>query len=285
MAPKNKPEVKEEAAVPATVPQMPDYMKQFMEQSKSDTGSLISSSMSVPRLTYRGKVWRFVVDGEEEKIKTKEVNVVIVGVEPDAGRFIKTLYLSQYTPGDTSPPDCSSSNGIAPDSWVAAPQAQRCANCPKNIFGSAQSRTGGKAKACHDSKRLWIVKPDDTDIVYGLNVPIMSLKALAEYGKYIARNNFPLALVITELSMDDDSEFPKLLFKHVGFVDEAISQDVIDLNSKRPWKTISAPILPYDGGGAPAALPSPVNQAIPQTASPERKQGAEGVDQIIGQWK
>jgi hypothetical protein len=151
------------------------------------------------------------------------------------------------------------------------------------------SRTGGKAKACHDSKRLWVVKPDDADIVYGLNVPIMSLKALAEYGKYIARNNFPLALVLTELSMDDDSEFPKLLFKHVGFVDEAISKEVIDLNSRRPWKTIAAPILPYDGNGAPGALPapspSPSNPATPQTASPERKQGAENVDQIIGQWK
>lgn len=294
MAQKTKTKEEPAEAAPVPVPQMPDYMKKFMEQSKADTGSLISASMSVPRLTYRGKVWRFVVDGEEEKVKTKEVSVIIVGVEPDAGRFIKTLYLSQYTPGDTSPPDCSSSNGIAPDSWVAAPQAQRCANCPKNIFGSAQSRTGGKAKACHDSKRLWVVKPDDTNIVYGLNVPIMSLKALAEYGKYIARNNFPLSLVITELSMDDDSEFPKLLFKHVGFVDEDISQDVIDLNSRRPWKTIAAPILPYDNGGpglpAPGSapgLPAPGSapQAVPQTASPERKQGAEGVDQIIGQWK
>lgn len=272
----------------ALAPVMPDYMQKFIEQSKADTGSLVSSSVSVPRLSYRGKRWRFIMDGEEELVKELTVNVVIVGVEPAAGRFIKTLYLSQYSPGDTSPPDCSSSNGIAPDSWVASPQSQRCNQCPKNVFGSAQSRTGGKAKACHDSKRLWVVKPDDPEIVYGLNVPIMSLKNLAEYGKYIARNNFPLALVITELAMDDDSEFPKLCFKHVGFVDEGISQEVIKLNQTRPWSTISTPILPYDGSGAPAALPPGNHTQGPSPAidvDSTRKQGGEGIDDIIGKWQ
>ena len=270
----------------ALAPVMPDYMKQFIEQSKADTGSLVSSSISVPRLSYRGKRWRFIVDGEEELVKELAVNVIIVGVEPAAGRFIKTLYLSQYSPGDTSPPDCSSSNGVSPDSWVASPQSQRCNQCPKNIFGSAQSRTGGKAKACHDSKRLWVVKPDDSEIVYGLNVPIMSLKNLAEYGKYIARNNFPLSLVITELAMDDDSEFPKLCFKHIGFVDEGISQDVIKLNQTRPWNTISTPILPFDGPIAPAALPPGTMGPGPAVeVDTTRKQGGEDIDGIIGKWE
>ena len=278
-APASAPEEK------ALAPVMPDYMKQFIEQSKSDTGSLMSSSISVPRLSYRGKRWRFIVDGEEELVKELNVNVIIVGVEPSAGRFIKTLYLSQYTPGDTSPPDCSSSNGISPDSWVSSPQAQRCNQCPKNVFGSASSRTGGKAKACHDSKRLWVIRPDDTEIVYGLNVPIMSLKNLAEYGKYIARNNFPLALVITELSMDDDSEFPKLCFKHSGFVEEDIVQEAINLNQTRPWNATAAPILPYDNVGAPPMALLSSNSHTPVDMPVERKQGDEGIDNIIGKWE
>jgi hypothetical protein len=289
-----KQETKKPAQAPAKdekalAPVMPDYMKQFIEQSKADTGSLMSSSVSVPRLSYRGKVWRFIVDGEEEKMKGSAISVIIVGVEPVAGRFIKTLYLSQYTPGDTSPPDCSSSNGIGPDSWVNSPQAQRCNQCPKNVFGSAQSRTGGKAKACHDSKRLWVIKPDDAEVVYGLNVPIMSLKNLAEYGKYIARNNFPLALVLTELSMDDDSEFPKLCFKHVGFVEEDMSKEAIELNQTRPWSSISTPALSYDGPGNTLALPPGSQSSGPGAPAidvkPERKQGGEGVDKILGQWE
>ena len=239
MATKNKNTVKQEAPKQETKevgPVMPEYMKQFLAQANADTNSLVSSSISVPRLSYRGKRWRFIVEGEEEIVKELEVKVVIVGVEPEAGRFVKTFYAATYAAGDSAPPDCSSSNGIAPDVWVSMPQAQRCQLCPKNVFGSAASRTGGKAKACHDSKRLWVVRPDDFEMVYGLNVPVMTLKNLAAYGKYIASNNLPLALVITELSMDDEAEFPKLCFKHVGFIDQAHTQEAMDLNQKRPWK-------------------------------------------------
>lgn len=262
-------------------PVLPEYMKQFLAQTQADTSSLVASSVSVPRLSYRGKRWRFIVDGEEELVKSLTVPVIIVGVEPDAGRFIKTYYINTYAPGDTSPPDCSSSNGLVPDLWVSSPQNQRCQNCPKNAFGSAVSRSGGKAKACHDSKRLWVTKADDLEIVYGLNVPIMSLKNLAEYGKYIARNNYPLSLVITELSMDDESEFPKLCFLHVGFVAEEFAKDAMDLNQRRPWKTDTPIMLPD---------PPPVRlleeaQKNPTTAPIERKAGTESINSIVGNWE
>ena len=262
-------------------PAMPDFMTKFVQQSQQDTGALVASSTSVPRLSYRGKRWRFIVDGEEELVKDLAVQVVIVGVEPEAGRFIKTLYLSTYNPGDSSPPDCSSSNGIAPDVWVPSPQSPRCQSCPKNVFGSAASRTGGKAKACHDSKRLWVVRPDDTEIVYGLNVPIMSLKNLAEYGKYIARNNYPLALVVTELTMDDAAEFPKLVFAHNGFVEEEQVKTLVELNQRRPWKAATV-VLPFDG--PMAALPAPNLAAQPAGEQP-RKTGGENIDDLIGQWE
>jgi hypothetical protein len=287
MATKSKvQETKKPPQAPATetkelAPAMPDYMKSFMQQSQTDTGSLISSSVSVPRLSFRGKRWRFVVDGEEELIKDLAVQVIIVGVEPEAGRFIKTLYLTAYNPGDSNPPDCSSSNGIAPDVWVSSPQAPRCQSCPKNVFGSAASRTGGKAKACSDSKRLWVVRPEDADVVYGLNVPIMSLKNLAEYGKYIARNNYPLALVVTELTMDDESEFPKLCFAHTGFVKEEHVKTLVELNQRRPWKAATV-VLPFDG--PMTALPAPVGAAPPAGEQP-RKTGGENIDALIGQWE
>lgn len=280
-------ETKEVATVDeAAVPAMPDYMKAFVQQSAADAGSMISSSISVPRLSYRGKRWRWIVDGEEELVKELTIDVVIVGVEPDAGRFIKTYYLSDYKPGDTTPPDCSSSNGIAPDSWVSSPQANRCQGCPKNIFGSAVSRTGGKAKACHDGKRLWLVRPDDDlDIVYGLNIPIMSMKNLAEYGKYIARNNFPLALVITRLSLDDEAEFPKVCFEHVGFVEEEISNTVIELNQRRPWKAIQTPLAPELPAPAQNSGPAQIAQGQDRSAGPERKIGGADVADIVGQWE
>lgn len=276
-----KPQETKKQETKALTTAMPDYMKGIVAQQSADTGAMVASSISVPRLSYRGKRWRYIVDGEEELVKELTTSVVIVGVEPDAGRFIKTLYLSTYAPGDTSPPDCSSSNGVTPDIWVATPQAQRCGQCPKNVFGSAASRTGGKAKACHDSKRLWVVKPDDPEVVYGLNVPIMSLKNLADYGKYIAKNNFPLTLVITELSLDDEAEFPKLCFAHRGFIAEEYAKEVMELNQHRPWKVIVVPILMNDAGGQ-AVLPAPPVATVQGNTVPT---GGGGIDKIIGEWK
>ena len=259
------------------VPTMPDYMKEFQQTAQMDTGSMISASIGVPRLSYRGKRWRFMVDGDEEMMKELAIPVIIVGVEPDAGRFIKTFYSKTYTPGDTEPPDCSSSDGIQPDLWVTSPQSPRCAGCSKNVFGSAVSRKGGKAKACHDGKRLWIVRPEDPEFMYVLSIPIMSLKNLAEYGKYIARNNYPLTLVITELSLDDDAEFPKVCFKHTGFVDQESVQTVMELNTRRPWKSgITAPVLP----------PAPAQAQLTETAGKESlKRDGKGINDIIGDWK
>jgi len=287
MASKKQDNKKQETKLPATtnqetsVPAMPDHIAQFMDQSRADAGSMAAASVSVPRLSYRGKRWRFIVEGEEELVKELTVDVIVVGVEPDAGRFIKTFYTKGYTPGDNDPPECSSSDGVAPDIWVSNPQASRCASCPKNVFGSAQSRDGGKAKACHDGKRLWLMRPHDLQTIYGLNVPIMSLKNLSAYGRYIAGNNFPLALVITQLSMDDESEFPKLCFKHVGFVEEKIVRDVIKINERRPWKMIQAS-LPVPSNPSPMVLPE---RTATQEKMPERKQGGEGIDKIIGEWK
>jgi len=259
---------------------MPEYMQKFMQQTVEDTNSLVASSMSVPRLSYRGKRWRYITDGDEELIKSLTTEVIIVGVEPDAGRFVKTFYLNSYQPGDTSPPDCSSSNGITPDTWVSNPVSPRCNICPKNVFGSAVSRSGGKAKACHDSKRLWVVRPEDTDTVYGLNVPIMTLKNLSEYGKYVAKNNFPLALLVTELSFDDESEFPKICFNHVGFVDESDSASVIELNQRRPWRADIRPLVDSTN-----QLPAPEAKQSQSFAdqAPTNK-GGESIDNIIGTW-
>jgi len=286
MATKNKPQEVPKQEDKSVAPVMPDYMKAFMQSAQGDTGSMVSSSVSIPRLSYRGKRWRFIVDGEEDLVKELAVQVIVVGVEPDAGRFIKTYYEKEYVSGDTEPPTCSSSDGIFPDAWVTLAQSPRCQGCPKNVFGSATSRSGGKAKACHDSKRLWVVRPDDLDIVYGLNVPIMSLKNLAEYGKYCARNNFPSALLITELSMDDEAEFPKLCFKHVGFVAQDDVQTVIDLNTRRPWRTTvsSGPAMVIDNGGG-TAQPKPLPPPPTPKQQPERKANGAGINEIIGDWQ
>ncbi len=266
------------------LPALPDYMKKFIQTTNQDTTAAASASMSVPRLTIRGKRWRFVEDGEEELVKDLHVDVVILGVEPGIGKFAKTFYEKTYTSGDKDVPTCSSTNGVKPDSWVSTPQAPLCANCSKNVFGSATSMSGKKAKACRDSKILWVAKPNDPKKFYGLKTPVMSLKSLSEYGKYVAKNNYPLALVITRLGFDDNSEYAKLTFEHVGFVSENKVEDAISVNTERPWNSVAEDFAQIDTDEK-LALPGPQNLGPQGPAhGPQLTAPKESIDKVLGNW-
>lgn len=271
----------------SNVPAIPDYMKKFITNNQEDAASMATSSISIPRLSYRGKRWRFIEGGEEVLVPELVVPVIVLGVEPAAGKFIKTFYLKGYQPGDSDPPTCSSTDGVRPDAWVTAQQADLCANCGQNVFGSATSMAGGKAKACKDGKRLWVSRPEEPKKFYGLNIPVMSLKNLSEYGKYVGRNQYPLSLVITELGLDDDSEFPKITFAHKGFVEEANVEVVAKINTERPWRsTFAGPLL--DSPGAAKALPQPgpvdVSKPVDVTPAKQGETDAGSVDEVVGSW-
>lgn len=254
---------------------VPAYMQKFMQQSQSDAQSMASASISVPRLSFRGKRFRFIEDGDETLVKDLHVDVIILGVEPEAGRMIKTYYDKPYQSGDSEPPTCSSANGVRPDNWISDPQNPTCANCPKNVFGSATSMNGGKSKACKDGKRLWVAKVDNPTSFYGLNVPVTSLRGLSEYGKFIAKNNFPLSLVITRLTLDDEAEFPKLMFEHVGFVEESAVESIMAINEERPWRTDfeNTPLLDHQPTQKQVTAPQPQTGVAPSGA---------GIDEVIG---
>jgi hypothetical protein len=264
--------------LPAVAGAVPDYMKKFMGQSQSDASSMASASNSIPRLSFRGKIFRFIKDGDEENTKQSTVKVIILGVDPGQGLFIKTFYKEKYAPGSTDPPTCSSSDGIRPDSWVSQPQAKNCSQCQQNVFGSATSQKGGKSKACKDGKRLWIARPDDIDTIYGMNVPVNSLKGLSEYGKFVAKHGMPLALMVTELSMDTESEYPKLMFNHVGFVDESLVDKVIAVNTERPWAItyVNRPLLEHDDGAPTGDAPHPADVSPQMPATP--------INEIVDGW-
>ncbi|HEA64715.1 MAG TPA: hypothetical protein ENI02_01050 [Candidatus Aminicenantes bacterium] len=62
--------------------------------------------------------------------------------------------------GGGSAPDCSSLDGIAPNMESDKVQAEKCAGCPRNQWGSDE-RKEGKGKACKNMKRLYIICEGD----------------------------------------------------------------------------------------------------------------------------
>ncbi len=273
------------------VPVVPEYLKKYMAQPTAEADSLASASMSVPRISLRGRTFRFIEGGEEREKFNDNINVVILGVEPEAGRFVKTFYDGVYNSGDSSPPTCASSNGVQPDPWVTAAQSQHCATCPKNQFGSATSRTGKKSKACRDSKRIWVAKPEDIEgTVYGIGVPVTSLKSLSEFGVAVKTAGVPLSSVIVQIGMTD-AEYPLLTFSMLGFLDETTGVKAMERNETKDWmisrptgpllaapeqqRTIAAP-------AGPVASPKPITPE--GQAAPAAGELSSNVDDILSEW-
>lgn len=262
---------------------IPEHLRKYLSNpaASSDADSMASASVSIPRISLKGRKFRLIEGGEEIRKPADELHVVILAVEPGAGLMAKTYYEKGYQSGDSSPPDCSSSNGLTPDPWVSSPVSAKCNGCPKNVFGSATSRSGGKAKACKDSKRLWVVEPDNINgTVYALGIPVTSLKAMAEYGAMLKANGIPTAAVITKLSMKD-TEFPELLFDFVGVLEPGTMDAAMLRNEKKDWDLKqSGPMLEHDTGpatplqapGAAALLDAP-KSAAPALSADEATQG------------
>lgn len=237
---------------------IPDHLKKFLSNTgaSSDADAMAASSISIPRVSLRGRKFRLVEGGEEIRKPADELFVVIMAVEPGAGLMAKTYYSKGYVSGDSSPPDCSSANGITPDAWISEPVSAKCNGCPMNVFGSAKSRTGGKAKACKDSKRLWVVEPDNLKgTVYAMGVPVTSLKPMAEYGSMLKANGIPSAAVITKLSMKD-TEFPELVFDFVGVLEEEAMEVAMLRNEQKDWDLHqSGPMLEHQPNSTPLEAP------------------------------
>ena len=229
---------------------VPDYLKDMMDDGVNDASSIISSTDSVPRISLKGMRFRMIVGGEEISKTSEPLQLIILGVEPEKA-MCKTYYIGGYEPDSSDPPDCSSSDGIVPDAWVSSPQNDKCATCPQNAWGSAKSMSGGKAKACRDSKRLMVVEAknlkDEDSRPFILNVTVASLKSLSAYGKLLVENRIPMAAAITTVAFDDEADHPKLLFSLKGCLKEEMGKFALARSAKKEWKDFSQPAIAHEG--------------------------------------
>lgn len=279
-----------------------------------DAAAMAASSNSVPRISLRGREFRLVENGEEVAKFRDKLDVIILGVEPDVGRMIKTFYKDGYKSGSKEPPTCSSDDGIAPAPWVQDKQATHCSTCPKNQFGSATSPNGKATKACRDSKRIWVklastnevngkpfeVGPFAERTMYGLNVTVASLKAFSEHGRKLASMGQGPSVCVTRLVMAD-SEFPQLEFELAAWLSAEDAPQSLKLAAERPWKLqyANAGLALADASGSsnrsslPTSLPgqppahlqqgqaSTVVDATPAAAKPVSD---KNIDDEISNW-
>lgn len=272
-----------------------------------DAGSMASSSNSVPRMSFKGREFRLIENGEEVAKFRDKIDIIIVGVEPDAGRMIKAFYEKGYTSGSKEPPTCSSDDGIAPSPWVTSKQSPSCAGCPKNQFGSATSPGSGKpTKACRDSKRIWFKVADGNTIpdgkggqmpyelppfgdrtLYGANITVASLRAFAEHGRALAALGQGPAVAVTRMLMVD-AEFPQQSFLIQAWLDAQTAPLSLEMAEKRPWKIQykNAGLALASGDGASRGNANALPGSVPnvpthlQKTSPIDGQVADAVEVV-----
>ena len=180
---------------------IPAYIKNVESKLKD----LTFAGASGRTISIKGGVWRMIVDGKEvAHSEERAINVVIVGMSENIGRV---HYPGSYEEGVSTPPNCWSADGKAPDPRSEAPQATSCDNCPKNIGGSGQ----GDAKACRYIRNLAVVLADDINgDIYKLSLPATSLFGAAEgknmpldaYRRFLKGHSLPIDCVVTEMRFD-----------------------------------------------------------------------------------
>lgn len=195
--------------------ELPEFLRGnegLNDLTKSLAGSAGGGSK---RISIRGGVFRKIVGGEEVgKLTTREMNVIIINARKNVSRV---FYAGKYSSDEVVPPTCWSNDGDVPDPAVENKQSSHCATCPNNVAGSGDNGS----RACRYQRRVAILlEGDNSGDVYQLTLPSKSIFGKGEgnvhpfesYVKFIAGNSFNINQIITQVSMDLDSDTPKLLF-------------------------------------------------------------------------
>lgn len=279
-----------------------DNLPAHLQNVKLDdfTKAFANSGGSVKRITLRGRVFR-LIDGGKEIAKNTDpyMDVVIV----NGSRSVqKTFYAAKYNPDETSQPDCWSSDGERPDADVADPQCGRCKECPQAAKGS-----GGKDRAaCRYSMRLAVtLKNNMGGDIYQLILPQKSLfgqgdidhMPFLQYAKYVAQSGYNLNMLVTRMSFDTDSDFPKLTFNkaewlnkddydlaiHQGESQIAINASKLNFN-KKPEPVLPKLEAPADSAAASVApaIAAPVKR--PEKKEPEAPKAKVGLASMVDEW-
>lgn len=141
------------------------------------------------------------------------INVVIID-----WRNTRTLYTGPFNPNNPQAPKCfalaKALDDLAPNEQSPDPQADSCAECPHDQWGSDPA--GGKGKACKNSVRLAVVPATALDgesaQMYALDIPRTSIR---NWESLISRlsdsGHLPIEFIV-EVAFSADAAYPTLVF-------------------------------------------------------------------------
>lgn len=255
---------------------LPAFAKQgagaeLNKEAKAGTGG-----ESINRISLKQSRFRLIVGGEQVSvIQEPYMDVVVVRTNPNIS---KAYYSKKYDPNaEDQAPDCYSSNGVVPDDDAQNKQCNNCAQCPQNQWGSKISDvSGAKVKACSDIKRIAIVPASNVEApMFQIAVPAGSLKVWGNYVRMLdqATPAIPYNGVVTRVSFDPDSDYPKLKFEPQSWVTDEQYAVIQRRYESEEAKTVTTTVdAPTDREPTKDAATQAFTQPANSQPEPEQKQ-------------
>lgn len=196
----------------------------------------IQPRLTINQLSYRGKIWRRVVEGEETALTRVSQDtgeqeplpmVSLIVLDHNCNRS-RSFFEGNYEEGKTAKPRCYSGDGVRPDAGVKDPIAPTCASCPNAVKGSKITESGKPSTLCSPFKRVAVIpsaniaqhpemllKLAQTSVWDGQNGE-NEAKGWYAWDNYLdmlrARGATHTAMVETRVKFDMRVAYPKLLF-------------------------------------------------------------------------
>lgn len=219
---------------------LPSYLAKRKLNPSNINQDVLTSGTGYPVMSIKGKVFTLVKDGERKVLTRADdpdevlqsINLTVVRANTKSRVFYAKAYV-EGAEGEAAKPDCYSNDGVAPAADARSPQAKKCQVCPNAVWGS-KAGTEGKGTACTVNTRLAVVDPDhvvgsEQVEPYLLRVPAGSRGNFADAVKAATARGIDYNMLALKVGFDKEAPSPKLTFKIVGLIDDAVYEKVNSL--------------------------------------------------------
>ena len=197
-----------------------------------------------------------------------KIEVIILGYS-----YLRTYYDQPFSPDDPSAPACYAvsfeEEGMEPASDAVKPQCDgMCHECELDAWGSDDT---GDGKACKEQRRIAVLSAENdlasAEVAY-INVPSASLKNWRSYvNPIIKKMGAHPSWFVTEISFDEDYDFPCLQFKIVDEINDAGELNIIN---EKIDDTESALVEGYDPSNYHEPAPKKKSRATRKPAAKKK---------------
>ena len=269
---------------------VPKHVASFFAEESN-----IADRVTVPSLSYEGKVWTVSLNGEKTRLTRRDddgdevpVSVMRVVVLDYAKRRGRAYYEGAYDPAKAGAPLCWSEDGIKPHERVAEPKASACDSCPLAVKGSKVTEQGKAIAACSQHRMLVVVPAGKVDgEPLRMKIAITSdwdkNEDLAKEGWFGFQNYTDFlrtkgvqhtAALVTKMKFDPSVPYPKVIFSPDRWLEDdeltrvapTVKSDKVKQLLAGTWTPagVDGTKMDADEDEAPAPAPKPVAKPAPK---------------------